>query len=116
MSNFYAEFAKPFDERRLPMRYRPHPAAVALVPQPVDGGAVGLSRALAGRPSFASICVCMQIVVQAGCQGAAQSDGTTVDRRRLPMRYRPHPDAVDVYRLWNERNGGRRRSTVVPSD
>ncbi|WP_179944044.1 MULTISPECIES: nucleoside deaminase [unclassified Mycobacterium avium complex (MAC)] len=38
------------------------------------------------------------------------------DERRLPMRYRPHPDAVDVYRLWNERNGGRRRSTVVPSD
>ncbi len=38
------------------------------------------------------------------------------DRRRLPMRYDPHEAAVDVYRFWNERNGGQRRSTVVPSD
>lgn len=37
------------------------------------------------------------------------------DERRLPMRYEPRPAAVDVYRLWNERNGGRRRSTTVPS-
>lgn len=36
------------------------------------------------------------------------------DQRRLPMRYEPNDDAVEVYRLWNERNGGR-RSTVVPS-
>lgn len=36
------------------------------------------------------------------------------NRRRLPMRYDPHETAVDVYRLWNERNGGQRRSTVVP--
>ena len=36
------------------------------------------------------------------------------ERRRLPMRYDPRDDAVDVYRLWNERNGGQRRSTVVP--
>jgi tRNA(Arg) A34 adenosine deaminase TadA len=36
------------------------------------------------------------------------------DQRRLPMRYHPRDDAVDVYRLWNERNGGRRTSTVVP--
>lgn len=36
------------------------------------------------------------------------------DHRRLPMRYEPKDDAVQVYRLWNERNGGR-RSTVVPS-
>ena len=36
------------------------------------------------------------------------------DQRRLPMRYDPRDDAVEVYRLWNERNGGR-RSTVVPS-
>lgn len=35
------------------------------------------------------------------------------DQRRLPMRYEPRDDAVQVYRLWNERNGGR-RSTVVP--
>ncbi|MGE2815695.1 nucleoside deaminase [Mycobacterium heidelbergense] len=37
------------------------------------------------------------------------------DQRRLPMRYEPRDDAVDVYRLWNDRNGGRRRSTDVPS-
>jgi hypothetical protein len=30
------------------------------------------------------------------------------------MRYQPHEAAVDVYRFWNERNGGRRQSTVVP--
>ncbi|HZC50971.1 MAG TPA: nucleoside deaminase [Mycobacterium sp.] len=37
------------------------------------------------------------------------------DQRRLPMRYEPRGGAVDVYRLWNERNGGRRQSTDVPS-
>jgi guanine deaminase len=36
------------------------------------------------------------------------------DQRRLPMRYEPRDAAVDVYRFWNERNGGRRRSTIVP--
>ena len=36
------------------------------------------------------------------------------DQRRLPMRYEPQEAAVDVYRFWNERNGGRRNSTVVP--
>lgn len=36
-------------------------------------------------------------------------------QRRLPMRYQPQDGAVDVYRFWNERNGGQRRSTVVPS-
>ncbi len=35
------------------------------------------------------------------------------DQRRLPMRYEPNDDAVEVYRLWNERNGDR-QSTVVP--
>ncbi|BBX63518.1 putative cytidine/deoxycytidylate deaminase [Mycobacterium saskatchewanense] len=38
------------------------------------------------------------------------------DQRRLPMRYAPQESAVDVYRQWNERNGGRRRSTVVAPD
>jgi guanine deaminase len=28
------------------------------------------------------------------------------DQRRLPMRYEPHDDAVDVYKLWRERNSG----------
>lgn len=46
--------------------------------------------------------------------------GKTWDRRRLPMREEPRPEtraaAVGVYRLWNERNGGRRQSTVVPPD
>ena len=36
------------------------------------------------------------------------------DQRRLPMRYQPQDGAVDVYRFWNERNGGQRQSTVVP--
>jgi tRNA(Arg) A34 adenosine deaminase TadA len=36
------------------------------------------------------------------------------DQRRLPMRYEPRDDAVGVYRLWNERNGGQPKSTVVP--
>ncbi|HEU0191139.1 MAG TPA: nucleoside deaminase, partial [Mycobacterium sp.] len=26
--------------------------------------------------------------------------------RRLPMRYQPSDAALDVYRLWRERNGG----------
>jgi guanine deaminase len=37
------------------------------------------------------------------------------DQRRLPMRYEPQVAAVDVYRFWNERNGGLRKSTIVPS-
>jgi tRNA(Arg) A34 adenosine deaminase TadA len=36
------------------------------------------------------------------------------DQRRLPMRYEPRETAVDVYRFWNERNGGQPRSTIVP--
>lgn len=36
------------------------------------------------------------------------------DQRRLPMRYERRDAAVDVYRVWNERNGGQRKSTVVP--
>ncbi|SPM34477.1 tRNA(Arg) A34 adenosine deaminase TadA [Mycobacterium rhizamassiliense] len=35
------------------------------------------------------------------------------DQRRLPMRYQREDSAVEVYRLWNERNGGP-TSTVVP--
>ncbi|GAA2656795.1 hypothetical protein GCM10009864_23610 [Streptomyces lunalinharesii] len=36
------------------------------------------------------------------------------DQRRLPMRYAPSDAAVDVYRLWQEHNGGRRNATSVP--
>ena len=36
------------------------------------------------------------------------------DERRLPMRHDPRAGAVDVYRLWYQRNGGRRTSTTVP--
>lgn len=36
------------------------------------------------------------------------------DQRRLPMRYERRDAAVDVYRLWNECNGGQRKSTTVP--
>ncbi|MFJ9363349.1 nucleoside deaminase [Nocardia sp. NPDC101769] len=32
------------------------------------------------------------------------------DRRRLPMRYQPRDDAVAVYKLFRERNGGDRPS------
>lgn len=35
--------------------------------------------------------------------------------RRLPMRYQPSDAAVEVYRFWQERNGGRRTATVVPT-
>ncbi|MGB8386982.1 nucleoside deaminase [Mycobacterium sp.] len=40
--------------------------------------------------------------------------GKSWDQRRLPMRYQPDDAALDVYRFWNERNGGQRKSTVVP--
>ncbi|HXO82541.1 MAG TPA: nucleoside deaminase [Mycobacterium sp.] len=30
-------------------------------------------------------------------------------QRRLPMHYDPRDEAIDVYRLWRERNGGQRR-------
>ncbi|MGZ8813781.1 MAG: nucleoside deaminase, partial [Mycobacterium sp.] len=35
-------------------------------------------------------------------------------QRRLPMRYEPREDAVDVYRLWQARNGGDRRVSDAP--
>ncbi len=38
------------------------------------------------------------------------------NERRLPMRFDPRPDAVDVYRSWFERNGHSAKSTEVPSD
>jgi guanine deaminase len=34
--------------------------------------------------------------------------------RRLPMRYEPREGAVDVYRLWQDRNGGDRRVPAAP--
>ena len=37
------------------------------------------------------------------------------DRRRLPMRYQSREDALDVYRLWRERNGGERRIAGAPA-
>jgi tRNA(Arg) A34 adenosine deaminase TadA len=37
------------------------------------------------------------------------------DQRRLPMRYERREDAVNVYRLWQERNGGERRVAGVPT-
>ncbi|MFJ6751678.1 MULTISPECIES: nucleoside deaminase [unclassified Streptomyces] len=36
-------------------------------------------------------------------------------RRRLPMSYAPQDAAVDVYRLWQERNGGNRHVADVPT-
>jgi hypothetical protein len=33
-------------------------------------------------------------------------------QRRLPMHYHPRHDAVEVYRLWRESNGGRRPQTL----
>ncbi|MGV9823054.1 nucleoside deaminase [Nocardia xishanensis] len=41
--------------------------------------------------------------------------GKPWDQRRLPMRYAPHEDAVGVYRLWQERNGGERRVAGAPT-
>ncbi|NUP31510.1 MAG: nucleoside deaminase [Streptomycetaceae bacterium] len=35
--------------------------------------------------------------------------------RRLPMRHQPEDAAVDVYRLWQDRNGGERRVAGAPS-
>ncbi|MEU6173134.1 nucleoside deaminase [Streptantibioticus parmotrematis] len=35
--------------------------------------------------------------------------------RRLPMRYEPREDAVEVYRLWQEHNGGDRRVPGAPT-
>ena len=34
--------------------------------------------------------------------------------RRLPMRYEPRPDAVDVCRAWHERNGGNKTLRTPP--
>lgn len=34
--------------------------------------------------------------------------------RRLPMRHEPRDGAVDVYRLWQDRNGGDRRVPGAP--
>ncbi|MGW8375633.1 nucleoside deaminase [Streptomyces sp. ODS28] len=36
-------------------------------------------------------------------------------QRRLPMRHDAREDAVDVYRRWQERNGGHRRVTDAPT-
>jgi guanine deaminase len=38
----------------------------------------------------------------------------SAEQRRLPMRYEPREDAVDVYRLWQDRNGGDRRVAGAP--
>ncbi|MER5885286.1 nucleoside deaminase [Streptomyces sp. NPDC001941] len=37
------------------------------------------------------------------------------DERRLPMRHEPREAAVDVYRAWQERNGGSRRVPGAPT-
>ncbi|GAA0397346.1 nucleoside deaminase [Streptomyces luteireticuli] len=37
------------------------------------------------------------------------------DERRLPMRHEPRDEAVEVYRFWQERNGGERRVAGVPT-
>lgn len=36
------------------------------------------------------------------------------DQRRLPMRYQPRDDAVEVYKLWRERNSGDQASYQPP--
>jgi guanine deaminase len=35
--------------------------------------------------------------------------------RRLPMRHEPREGAVDVYRLWQDHNGGDRRVPGAPA-
>ncbi|MDH6705800.1 guanine deaminase [Kitasatospora sp. MAA19] len=37
------------------------------------------------------------------------------DERRLPMRHESRADAVEVYRFWQERNGGERRVAGAPT-
>lgn len=37
------------------------------------------------------------------------------NERRLPMRHEPRDSAVDVYKLWQERNGGNRRVAGAPT-
>lgn len=37
------------------------------------------------------------------------------DQRRLPMRHQPRDDAIEVYRLWQQRNGGGRRVADAPT-
>ncbi|MEZ0363855.1 nucleoside deaminase [Mycobacterium sp. pUA109] len=37
------------------------------------------------------------------------------DQRRLPMRHEPRDGAVDVYRLWQDRNHGDRRVPGAPT-
>lgn len=37
------------------------------------------------------------------------------DARRLPMRYEPRDDAVEVYQFWLERNGGERSVAGTPT-
>ncbi|MFJ9927737.1 MULTISPECIES: nucleoside deaminase [Streptomyces] len=41
--------------------------------------------------------------------------GKNWDERRLPMRHEPRADAVEVYRLWQRRNGGERRVAGAPT-
>ena len=36
-------------------------------------------------------------------------------QRRLPMRHEPRDDAIDVYRLWQQRNNGERRVAGAPT-
>ncbi|MGZ4515397.1 MAG: hypothetical protein ACXVX6_02295 [Mycobacterium sp.] len=38
---------------------------------------------------------------------------TDFAQRTIDLARRNVADAADVYRFWNERNGGQRRSTVV---
>jgi guanine deaminase len=40
--------------------------------------------------------------------------GKDWQQRRLPMRYDPRDAAVEVYRLWRERNGGQRQVSGAP--
>lgn len=35
------------------------------------------------------------------------------DQRRLPMSYEPNDAAIDVYCLWQDRNGGDRHAAVT---
>ncbi|MEU5425620.1 nucleoside deaminase [Streptomyces olivoreticuli] len=41
--------------------------------------------------------------------------GKDWEDRRLPMRYEPREAAVDVYRTWQDRNGGDRRVPGAPT-
>ncbi|MFI5497547.1 hypothetical protein ACIA5E_00695 [Nocardia asteroides] len=71
-----------------------------------------------GRPFATVIVRDGQILAESPNLVAQTADPTAHapwNPRRLPMRHEPRGDAVEVYRLWQERNGGERRVAGAPT-